>query len=634
MGHATLGVIGHVNHGKTSLVRALTGIDTDRLAEEKRRGMSIVLGFAHMELAGDLVDLVDVPGHEQFVRTMVAGATGIDATLLVVNAREGVKPQTVEHLAIADLLGLHRGIVAITKADLVEPAQREEVMRCLRAFLRGTHLEFAPLVFTSTVTGEGLQTLRAECHRLLQSNEARSTGFGRCWLAIDRVFTLAGHGTVVTGTLRGGSLRVGQEIAVFPGGTAGAIRQLQVHGCAVPQAQAGERVGVNLRRVDAGRLARGDVLAAPGSLQSTTRLDVALRLLPGVPPEEIDGRRVRLLFGTSETTAVLRIFHDGAPGTGAGLAQVRTLAPVVAVPGEAFILRRESPAATLGGGRILDAAPRRHARGDTEALRRLRILAGGSARQQLDEQLRNAGAGGLAVASLAADAGVAVDALAQALHGVALVHGDRVWHPRVVEEVKQRVLAALQAYHAAHPLDPVAPLSVCRAATPPGASEPLLRRVVGLLVDEGRIVQSQGQLALAQHDPLQSLDAANRTRLAELALAFRSGGMQPPDPPPVADRGARALLELLVAQGEVLLLPGQPPTQRVAFHRDALSDARSRLAAAFPSPGTFTVSQARELLSSTRKFTVPLLEYLHATGHTRRQGDLHAFVPGGSSGGV
>jgi selenocysteine-specific elongation factor len=631
MRQSTVGVIGHVNHGKTSLVRALTGIDTDRLDEEKRRGMSIVLGFAHLQLAAGVVDFVDVPGHEQFVRTMVAGATGIAASLLVVHAREGIKPQTVEHVAIADLVGVRRGIVAITKADLVDAQERADVQRRVRAFLRGTHLEFAPVVFTSTVSGEGLDALRDAIAALLQAEGGRSTGHGRFWLPVDRVFTLAGHGTIVTGTLRGGPLRAGDAIASFPRGSAGSVRQLQVHGRGVEEAHPGQRVGVNLRHLDAEAVARGDVLAPPHSLQASSRVDVELRLQPGVAPDQVDGRRVRLLFGTTEVGALVRLL--GAGGATTLLAQVRTMEPVVAVAGEAFVLRRESPPATLGGGRILDGAPSRHARGDAEAVRRLRVLAGGSSRQRLDERLRAAGHGGLALAGLATETGVPPADLARDLQGLAFVHGQRVWHPAVVEDLKQRVLDALQAYHAAYPLRPVAPLSQCRAALPQGTGEALRRRLLELLADEGRIVQRAGAVALAGHDPLQALDAADRTSLAELATAFRAGGMQPPDPPQTADARARSLLDLLVAQGEVLLLPGQPSTQRVAFHREALADARRRLAAAFPPPDAFTVSQARELLASTRKFTVPLLEHLHATGQTRRRGDLHAFVPDRSPGG-
>lgn len=624
--HASVGVIGHVNHGKTSIVRALSGIDTDRLAEEKRRGMSIVLGFAHLAAGEASIDLVDVPGHEQFVRTMVAGATGIDASLLVVNALEGIKPQTAEHVAIADLLGVRRGVVAITKCDLAVEEQRAAIQQRVRAFLRGTHLESAPLVFTSVRTGEGLDALRQELLRLPAPPRETAAGVGRCWLPVDRVFTMAGHGTVVTGTLRGASLRVGDAIAAFPSGLEAQVRQLQVHGKAVEQAHPGQRVGVNLRHVGAAEVARGDVLAPPASLRTTTLLDVALQLLSEVPAAQVDGRRVRLLFGATEVGALVRVLGQGRAGT--LLAQLRTERPVVAVAGEGFILRRESPAATLAGGRILDGTPRRHARSDAVAAERLRILAGGNSRQRLQERLRAAGCAGLAAAAVAGESALTPEQLASGLDGIAFAHADRLWHPAVVDDLKRRIVEALAACHAEHPLRPLAPLSVVRAALPPATPEQLQRRLLELLASEQRIQLRAGQVALAGHDPLHALDGESRARLRDLAAAFRDGGLQPPDPPDArAEPRTRALLDLLVAQGELLLVPGQPPTQRIAFHRDALAEARLRLAAAFPPPKPFTVSQARSLLGSTRKFTVPLLEHLHATRQTRRQGDLHAFVP-------
>lgn len=632
MAHATVGVIGHVNHGKTRLVHALTGTDTDRLEEEKRRGMSIVLGFAYLALPGGILDLVDAPGHEQFVRTMVAGATGIDASLLVVDAREGIKPQTVEHVAIADLLGVKRGVVALTKADLVDTARRREVQRALRGFLRGTHLEFAPVVFTSAASGEGLPELRARLEALLQDDAAHAAG-AHFWLPVDRVFSLRGHGLVATGTLRGGALRVGDAVSALPGGAAGTVRQLQVHNQPVEVAWPGQRVGVNLRRIAADALARGDVLAPPEQARAGVLVDVELRLLASAPADSIDGRWVRLLFGTTEVSAVVRILGAG-PG-GNWLAQLRTLRPIVAMAGEAFIVRRESPAATLGGGRILDAAPARHARSDQAAQARLRALAGGDAEAVLVERLRAAGATGLPLPELAAAHGITPAELVDAASAFAVADARTLWHAGVLREAQQRIEDALRDWHAAQPLRPAAPLSVCRGALPPQAGDAFHRKVMELLQQEGRVVVRQATARLAGHDAMQALDASTREALLALGQAFRDGGLQPPDPPsPQAQPRERALLDLLVARGEVLLLPGQPPTQKIAFHQEALADAQQRLAAAFPPPVCFTVSEARALLGSTRKFTVPLLQHLQASGRTRRRGDLHMFVQETSNGGA
>lgn len=623
MAHATVGVIGHVNHGKTSLVQALTGIQTDRLAEERRRGMSIVLGFAWLALDGGTLDLVDAPGHEQFVRAMVAGATGIHATLLVVDAREGVKPQTVEHVAIADLLGVRRGIVAITKADLVDEARRAAVQRELRARLRDSHLAFAPRLFVSSRTGEGVPALRAALQELVrQAAVPAPAGVPFC-LPVDRVFTLAGQGTVVTGTLRGGPLRVGDALEVQPAGLATAVRQLQVHGVAVDAALPGQRVGVNLRHVKPEQLARGDVLAPPGRLAPASLLDAELRLLPGVTAQQLEGRELQLLVGTNEVSVVPRLF--GERGGGVQLGQLRSARPVATLAGEPFVLRRASPAATLAGGRILDPLARRHRRSDAAALHALRVLASGTDGQRLAERLRRAGAAGLALDELGIASPLACPQVAALVCRVAESNGARLWHLPLVQELQQRMVAAVRHYHRQQPLRPAAPLPVCRAALPADAPEALYRRLLALLQERGELLLSHGEVRCPEHDPLQHLDARSREALDALAASFRRGGMTPPDPPPPGTP-PRRLLDLLVAQGEVLLVPGQLPTQRIAFHRDALAAARDTLAATFPAPNAFTVAQARELLGTTRKFAVPLLEHLHATGHTRRRGDQHMFV--------
>ncbi|MEJ7928560.1 selenocysteine-specific translation elongation factor [Ramlibacter sp. AN1015] len=661
---ATVGVIGHVNHGKTSLVKALSGIDTDRLEEEKRRGMSIVLGFAHLALPQGTLDLVDVPGHEQFVRTMVAGATGIEASLLVVDAHEGVKPQTVEHLAIADLLGLRVGVVALSKSDRVDPARHAETRRELRRLLRGTHLEFAPVVATSATTGEGLQQLREALGALLLRLPTAAARTGHAWLPIDRAFALAGHGTVATGTLRGGPLRVGDTLEALPGGASGIVRQLQVHHAPVEEALPGQRVGVNLRHLKPGALSRGDVLAPPGRLRPGVLLDGVLQLAAGVPASQIDRCRLRLLCGTTDVGATARVL--GRTGERL-LVQLRTTRPVPAVPGEPFLLRRESPAATLGGGVVLDAAPARHARSDGAAVERLRILAGGSAHDVLQQRLRSAGPAGLPLADLhallgirgalqekaavapatpakattaatasatgrdvagAADrTGTAGGPLQSVVQQLALVDGQRAWSLAVVEQLENRLLAMLRNYHAALPLRPGAPLALCRASLPEQVGDVLWRRLLERLEAAGSLVRRDSLAALPRHDPVQAMDPATRDALQALESAFREGGMAPPDlPRPGSDARLRALLDLLVTRGDILLLPGQPPTQRIGLHAEAVRQARGTLAAAFPAPQGFTVSQARELLGSTRKFTVPLLQHLHATGQTRRQGDLHAFV--------
>ena len=378
MRHAAVGVIGHVNHGKTSLVKALTGTDTDRLAEEKRRGMSIVLGFAYVALPGGTVSTWSTcPGTSSSCRTMVVGRDRRAGKPAGGERTRGREAADTEHVAIADLVGVRRGVVAITKADLVDLQERLQVQQKVRSFLRGTHLEFAPIVFTSVQSGEGLDALRQALDALLAA-DAPAPARRHFWLPVDRAFTLPGHGTVATGTLRGGPLRVGDTLACLPRGLASTVRQLQVHNQVVAEAWPGQRVGVNLRQLGAGEIGRGDVLAPPDRLRAGLLLDVHLQLLPAVPVQAVEGRRVRLLSGTMEVAAQVRVLGPAGASNAHVFAQLRAARDVVAVAGEAFILRSESPPATLGGGRILDPSPRRHARADPEVLQHLRSWPAGA----------------------------------------------------------------------------------------------------------------------------------------------------------------------------------------------------------------------------------------------------------------
>jgi selenocysteine-specific elongation factor len=404
--HLALGVIGHVDHGKTSLVKALSGIDTDRLKEEKERGMSIVLGFAHLDFGNGMIDLIDVPGHENFVRTMVAGATGIDAALLVVDVREGVKPQTAEHLAITELIGVQCGVIAITKCDLATGPERAAALSRLRSLLKGTYLEFAPSVFTSAATGEGMEELKHALKALIKQRMTPPAA-AQFHLPIDRSFSIAGRGTVVTGTLRLGCIRAGDEVELMPGGMRTTVRQLEFHNRSVETAWPGQRVGVNLRHVKPQHIGRGDALASVGLLRASMLFDAELTLLKNQTSALKDGQTVRLLFGTTDVAARLRLLTGAAlePGR-SGIAQLYAMRAVAAVAGEPFIIRSDSPPMTIGGGRFLDPVAARHRRSDPEVLPRLRILAHGSADETLTERLKGAGYAGIALSALAAILGV------------------------------------------------------------------------------------------------------------------------------------------------------------------------------------------------------------------------------------
>lgn len=628
--HVSLGVIGHVDHGKTSLVKALTGTDTDRLKEEKARGMSIVLGFAQLAFEQGMLDLIDVPGHENFIRTMIAGATGVDAALLVVDAREGVKPQTLEHLAITELIGIRRGVVAITKCDLVADTERRDCLQQLRRLLKGGYLECSPVVFTSTETGEGIDALKLALRELLKGQAGPVAG-GGFYLPIDRVFSVAGHGTVVTGTVRQGRLAVGDELELMPSKKRATVRQLEFHGRSVDAVCAGQRAGVNLRNVALSELRRGDALASAGLLTPSRLLDVRIALSRQQEKPLRDGQRVRLLFGTSDAIAQLRLLSGEQiePGR-TGLAQLRTAQPVAAVQGEAFILRSDSPSLTLGGGRILDPAPARHKRLDAAVMARLNILSSGSDSQILLEQLKSAGHDGIALDTLARKSGQAESLLPDILAASAFARiiDRRVFYQPALTALAERLLAMLTRFHREHPTRLGAPLALCRAGLPVGVGESTFRFVLRELTKKRQITLHDGLASIAGFDPIALLDDEHRTMAANIEDRFRQGGTMPPDIGDVLQDDPRheRLLRLLIEQGRLLMIKGQQASQKIVFHPEVIMDISARMRQAFPPPKTFTVSDFRASLGTTRKFAVPLLEHFDRIAYTRRRGDTRIWL--------
>jgi selenocysteine-specific elongation factor len=521
----SLGVIGHVDHGKTSLVKALTETDTDRLKEEKERGMSIVLGFAYLQCDEGCIDVIDVPGHESFIRTMVSGATGIDAALLVVDANEGVKPQTVEHLAITGLLGVRRGVVAITKSDLVRTEERIAVSRRLRGLLKESYLEFAPLVFTSTVTGEGLREL-ADALRSLLRNRSAPIAASQFWLPIDRAFSVAGRGTVVTGTMRLGCLKVGQEVEVMPQGTRATVRHIEVHGREVEEVQPGQRAGVNLRHIKHHEISRGGALASVGLLHTNDLLDAQVSLLKTQKSGLRNGRVVRLLFGTTDVAVHIRILSGSSlePGQ-SGAVQFRTLRPVAAIAGEPFILRIESPAMTIGGGRFLDTAPVRHRRSNAAAITRLQILAGGAGDAVLIERLKSASAGGMPAAALAAQLRCSEKEVMNAVahNDAIMVHEKCLLYRPFFDGMGDRLANVLEQFHRQFPMRQGAPLSYCRANLDP-MNESLFKSMLRALCDAGRIQVERGLVSVFGYDPVAALGEEDRKLAVSIETSIKQGG--------------------------------------------------------------------------------------------------------------
>ena len=655
-----VGVIGHVDHGKTTLVHALTGMQTDRLAEERARGISIALGFAYLETPAGTIDLIDMPGHERFVRTMVAGATGLDAVLLVVDAREGIKPQTVEHLDIAGLLGIRTAFVAISKTDLVSAAAAAARAAQVAAHLEGSGLSVAGCVLTSALSGAGVAELGAMLAGPLPAGApdpaaARTPDFaggrapgqlsepergggagdddGFAYLPVDRAFTIAGHGTVVTGTLRRGALAVTDDVVIAPKGARVRLRGLQVHGRRVQQARPGQRVAANLRDVSPGDVGRGTTLATPGALVPATWLTVALRLVPGAPPIG-NGARLMLLCATFEIAVRLRLLdaEEALPGA-IFMAQLHAPQPICAPARERFILRSVSPPRTLGGGWVIDPAAVRLRRHVPVVLDRLRGLAEAAPAELVGREIRAAGEQGVQVARLAQlggiaparaiavlgpdglllkDAAVSKEARAPKDLGVAI---DRAAFARV----QAQALAILRTAGASLTLGAL-------LAGMPATNAAVLEAAVAVLVEAGKLRRDGAALQAA--DPARDQARAAAAAQAERGLAeiLRRAGLSPPEPQAIAPGPAtRALVDRLVRQGVLVRAPDPAQGREIIFHYDAVTEARRVLAGHLAPPGLL-VREAGAVLGISRKYSVPLLEYFDAVKFTRRVADRRVLA--------
>ncbi|PWC35962.1 selenocysteine-specific translation elongation factor [Azospirillum sp. TSO35-2] len=619
-----VGVIGHVDHGKTALVGGLTGIETDRLAEEKRRGISIALGFAHRVGAAGTLAFIDMPGHERFVRTMIAGATGIDAALLVVAANEGIKPQTEEHLAIARLIGVRRGVVAISKCDLVSEAQAAATARAVRRLLDGTPLQGAPVIHTSTATGAGMDGLAGALDGLFAGGAERPD-LGCFHLPVDRAFAVPGFGPVVTGTLRRGSLHVGDTVELWPSGRTLRVRGLHVHGAAVDGAEPGSRVAVNLRDAELAELGRGDILATPGLLVPSRWIDVRLEVLPDAPRVLRAGDTVQLMFGTTDTAARLRLLDRDAlePGEAAP-AQLACAEPVTAAAGEPYVLRQGSPARTVGGGRILDPAAVRRRRFDPAVVRSAHALAEGRLADALAERLALAGERGLRSAELARLHGLPPGRPQPAFPGAVPLPPDLWLAEPLYRSLRNAVLDAVRDFQAAHATERGAPAERLRERLPPALPPETLSALIGQLVADGALVRDAGLLRRRDLNAADLLSAGDRDTLAAVETAFRDGGLTPPDVAEVVgrDTGRHRALHYLARAGVLVRTVDRVQKREILFHRDAVALAAERVAAALAgSADGLTLGELAKRLGTTRKFGVPLLEHLDKLGVSQRRGD-------------
>jgi selenocysteine-specific elongation factor len=617
---------GHVDHGKSTLVRALTGMEPDRFDEERRRGLTIDLGFAWTQI-GDppiTVAFVDLPGHERFVGNMLAGAGPVSLALFVVAADEGWMPQSQEHLDILDLLGIDQGLVALTKADTVDEDTITIGAELVREQLEGTAFADAPIVPVSAVTGEGLDRLADGLAAVLsKAPEAPDHGRPRLW--IDRSFSIKGAGTVVTGTLGGGRLRAGDELAVLPGRRTARVRGLQSLQASVDEAAPGSRVAVNLTGMDRAEVARGAALGRPGQWRAVRSLDAWVRALPG---QQIGRKGAwHLHVGSAERTAQIYPLAGERLGPD-GYARMVLDRPVALQAGDRFILREAGRRATAGGGLVLDADPSVRPRG---------LQARQTRREQLAARLNAVRSGDRAVllehhvaerdAAPAARTAAAVGLVQQEARRAAAAHGlvelGAAWaHPRAIARWRSAVEDALRVFHHAHPVDRVAPKDLAiRAATGAGCPAALGMALLDLLVRDGAIVASGPGLRTPDH--VVRLDADQTAARDALLAALAASPFAPPNLGEAARQaGASPALirELEAAKAIIRLGPD------LAVHADAVEQAIARLKAAYVAEGPLTAARAKEALGTSRRFAVPLLEELDRQGRTRRRGDVREVL--------
>ncbi|MBI5167555.1 MAG: selenocysteine-specific translation elongation factor [candidate division NC10 bacterium] len=631
MGYIVAGTAGHIDHGKTAMVKALTGIDTDRLKEEKERGISIELGFAYLDLPnGERLAIVDVPGHERFIKTMLAGASGIDLVVLVIAADEGVMPQTREHLQICQLLHIQRGLVALTKKDLVDEEWLLMVSGEVKDFLKGTFLEGAPIIPVSALSGEGVVELKAALEALAKGTAPkRAEGIFR--LPIDRVFTIKGFGTVITGTVWAGSLRVGEEVEVYPQGRPSRARRLQVHGQTVEAVRAGQRAAVNLPGIEVSEIERGNVLARPGTLRPSLLLDVRLRLLPEAPRPLKNRSRVRFHAGTSEILARVVFLdrdEDLQPG-GEAYARLRLESPAVLLPLDRYVIRSYSPALTIGGGMVLDPSPGRHRRAKPAVVEGLRALERGRPRELLERLLLNTGFSLLPVEELRALSDLPSDAFMEGLdrlrrEGLAVAlesrEGTAFLHQQNYRQLADLILDQLRDFHAREPLKEGIGKEELRSKLPPHVSRELFVRLLGDLADQGEVAFARDKVRLAAHRP--ALTPAEQVLKQRLEAIYRQAGLQPQALEAVlADLGADRkvaldLLRLLLDEGVLVKMK-----EDLFLHKDAYEKARGLLLEYFTANEAISVPAFKDLLGITRKHAIPYLEHFDEVKLTQRRGD-------------
>jgi selenocysteine-specific elongation factor len=630
-----LGTAGHIDHGKTSLVKALTGIDCDRLPEEKARGITIDIGFAILDLPPFRLGIVDVPGHERFIKNMLAGATGIDLAVLVVAADDSVMPQTREHLEILQLLGLRHGVLALTKCDLVDETTREVVELEVRDLVHGTFLENAPLVATSAHTGQGIAELKAALAEACRQVEERG---GEQWfrLALDRSFIVQGHGTIVTGSATSGRLRVGEEVEWLPRGERVRVRSLQNHDQAVEEVHRGQRAAVNLAGVRHEDVVRGQELATPGYLTPSRVMTVRLHCLADMKRPLKHRMPVRFHLGTAEIMCTLSLLDTDVLEPGQwGLAQVFLDEPAMGTWGQPFVLRESSATQTLGGGQVLQPAARKVRRRHVEMLERIERLWTGDARQRALTVAWFGAFGGFTIPELVRGANIGPNEAAEwvaklkeegELVEVVVSSARRLLlHKDMVNELEGRILAALDRLHEQFPLMSTHDRQKVQSQLDYVGDDALVHATVDRLIASKKLVGDLRRVGRADFKP--KLSANLRKLKDKVAAAYQEARFQPPEPGSFAGQAGgnaanlKDLFDVCVAEGYLI-----PIADDIYLHADVEAEMRRLVRERLAEGKGLTVAEIRDMLGTTRKYAVPLCEYLDRVGVTRREGDLRVLV--------
>ena len=633
MKHVVIGTAGHIDHGKTSLVKALTGTDTDRLKEEKERGITIELGFAELILDNVYAGIVDVPGHERFVKNMLAGVGGIDLVMLIVAADEGVMPQTREHLSICRLLGIKSGLIVLTKTDLVEPEWVELVTDDIQDFVKDTFLEEKPIVPVSAHTGDGLENLKKILNEIADQTPTKSeTGIFR--IPIDRVFTMRGFGVVITGTLFSGSVAVGEQVEVYPKALQARVRGLQVHGESVGKSTAGLRTAVNLQGLERAEVFRGDIIGHRGELKTTYMLDVHLEHLADAPRPLKTRNRIRFHAGTAEIMGRISLIGRDAlePGD-SSFAQIRLEEPIVVLPRDRFVIRSYSPIITIGGGEILDIMPRKHRRLRSSSLEHLKSLHQGDETERLLILLRDSRLNGVELADLTgrltlkpSDIQKTIQELSSQRE-VQIIDQTNFFSMTTAHfnTAQKNILSFLCEYHAENPFRTGAPREEVRGKAGE-VNEKIFAAALKHLSESNEIVENGAILRLASHSV--EIDEKLGEVKTKLESVYKNAHFQPPSVEDAFSQTGgkgnsnRNALQILIDEGALLRLK-----DNIIYHRHALSEAENLLREHLSQNNEITAAEFRDLLGITRKHAIPLLEYFDTARITLRVEDKRVLRP-------